>query len=230
MNIASDNVVKKLKEFTILEYFSIYTLLTIGACILAICIGKTGLLNEVGTFISGMGTFGLFMIALFQVPAAIDQYNQQRKRDKIAEFSYDLTDKCLKFIDALRSLTSPLVMTYESVNPDTGEKEDGQIANFRNMYNYRFNLIRGELQNYYENSWKAVAIDDEELSECLKALEKAWRELRATALTILTFSDNSYDSKSSRTFFNQWYDIDSVRKIELERLEKEIVRILKKYY
>ena len=29
------------------------------------------------------------MIALFQEPAAVDQYNQQSKRDKIAEFSHD---------------------------------------------------------------------------------------------------------------------------------------------
>lgn len=230
MKIASDWIVEELKKFTILEYFSIYTLFTVGACVLAICIGKTGLLNEVGTFISGVGTFGLFIIALFQVPAAIDQYNLQRRRDKIAEFSYDLTDKCLKFISALRSLTAPLVMAYESANPETGEKEEGQIANFRNMYNYRINLIKGDLQKYYENSWKAVAIDDDELAKCLEELEKAWRSLRATALTILSFRDNSYDVKGSGKFFEQWYDTDSKRKNELDRLEKEIVKILKKYY
>lgn len=230
MKIASDGVVKELTKFTILEYFSIYTLFTIGACVLAICLGKTGLLNEVGAFISGVGTFGLFMIALFQVPAAIDQYNQQRRRDKIAEFSYDLTDKCLKFIGALRSLAAPLVMAYESANPETGEKEDGQIANFRNMYNYRINLIKDDLKTYFENKWKAVAIDDEELKKSLEELEKAWRGLRATALTILSFRDNSYDVKGAGKFFEQWYDTDSKRKNELERLEKEIIQILKEYY
>lgn len=230
MKIASDRVVEELKKFSILEYFSIYTLFTVGACVLAICLGKTGILNEVGIFISGVATFGLFIIALFQVPAAIDQYNQQRRRDKIAEFSYDLTDKCLKFIGALRSLASPLVMAYESVNPDTGEKEDGQIANFRNMYNYRFNLIKDDLQKYYENSWKALAIDDIELKKSLEELEKAWRSLRATAFTILSFRDNSYDVKGAGKFIEQWYDIDSKRKNELDRLEKEIVKILKKYY
>lgn len=230
MKIASDRVVEELKKFTILEYFSIYILLTVGACVLAICIGKTGILNEVGIFISGVGTFGLFIIALFQIPAAIDQYNQQRRRDKIAEFSYDLTDKCLKFIGALRSLAAPLVMVYESVNPETGEQDEGQIANFRNMYNYRIKLIKGDLQNYYENSWKAVAIDDDELAKCLEEMEKSWRTLRATAFTILSFRDNSYDVKGASKFFDQWYDLDFQRKNELERLEKEIVQILKKYY
>ncbi len=230
MKLAPDRLVNELKAFSVFEYFSAYLLLAGAFFFICILLGKTLLINEFGSYLTGLGTFGLFVITLFQVPAAIDKYNRQRRRDKLAEFAYDLTDKSLKFISSLKRISSPLVMGYESINPETGQAEEGQINQFRNAYNYRINNNKQDLQNFSNISWKAIPFDDQELIGLIAELEKVWRSLWATASTIMTFSNDRDDLKVAREFFDEWWDVKSVRKKRLEDIESQIIAILKRYY
>lgn len=230
MKVAPDRIMKELKSISIFEYFSAYILVAVLFCALCYTIGKTIYVNELGGFLTGLGTFGIFVITLFQIPAAIDKYNRQRRRDKLAEFAYDLTDKSIKFMSAIRRISSPVVMSYESVTPETGQREEGRIDQFRNTYNNRINNNKQDLQNFTDITWKSIPFDDQELSDLVAELEKIWRSLWATAFTIMAFSNDREDLKVAKDFLDDWWDVSSKRKKRLEEIEKRLVEVLKKYY
>lgn len=213
--------------------------------------------ESMGIFLSGVGTFGIFILALLRLPEEMKKWRNQRKeeyrlrrKDRLDEKKEVAAAMCLEAVDrvcgAISFIGNPFSYMGEGMNQEEFEKwkeeQDGEKYSpkrkgeleselFSKMLNSRYERVSDDLKFFYSALIQANVYFDGEVVEGLKEIQAILNELRVSGSMHARglVEDRNGRIKAYRDAYNDFYDIKNKRKNKLEDVKNKIIKLLKSY-
>lgn len=166
-------------------------LITIIGVVLLWCSPK---LDGVGSYLSGVGTFGLLLLAILQLPKEFEKNRLQRHEDKLFDVTYEL----METVEKLRRLA--FVINYgnglgeEGVldSRDSTSKHSRAKFRARSIIN-RFNEHYLEIDNIQGQIWKTCFLrhKQDEIKAKIQKFLNILYELRDDSLELINLQEDA---------------------------------------
>lgn len=154
----------------------------VGVLVTAVLIGVTlqispehlKVLADCGTFLAGLSTFLLVLIAIWQVPNGIKQWRLQRNHDTRSKIAIDAVD-----------LSGPVVGAAIRLIKGTLDPNEQKMANYFQVFNGRLGDIQSDISNFYRLRFKLeIFFPDEDEKRLQAAVEEIHMRLTGISLKL----------------------------------------------
>jgi len=185
-----------------------------------------GILGDVGSYLSGAGSLGLFFLALFQIPYELKKFQRRKHEERVSDISFELSEITIKYVSVVKHLISPISFSNE-VRPEDQGIDTGKYSRFKSLiktFRYRVSSREIDLQRFFDNFWKINYLKNaNEIEEKFIFLRKIYFDL-SLQITILQDVDDSWDQSEVLVEFNKYYDLISFE--ELDKTKNDLLNLL----
>lgn len=183
-------------------------------------------LNEVGTYLSGAGTIGLFFLAFFQIPYEIKKFQSRKHEERVSDISFELSEITVKYVSVIKHLMSRFSFSNE-VRPEDEGIDTGRFRRYKSLiktFKYRVSVREIDIQRFFDNFWKISYLKNPiEIEEKFVALRKVYFDL-SMQINILQDVDDSWDPVQVQAEYNKYFEV--ISETTIDQIKADLLRLL----
>lgn len=172
-------------------------------------------LDKIGSYLSGLGTFGLFAIAILFAPNEIAKFIENIRFNKKASIIGEIYEHMLDYENGLKKFINPL--------NDTNVKTSEEIFEVRltRLNDIVFNLEKDlRLSKVYLNK---------EVTSFIEEALKIQKQLMVKT-AIYTLGANQLGKEKKLSLYNELMDIEGLRTNQVQHINIKLAEINSKYW
>jgi hypothetical protein len=172
--------------------------------------------DGVGSYLSGIGTLGLLLLAILQLPKELEKNRLQRREDKQSEVSYEMVEITIKYVNGIKHFINPLVFTHEQLPEDEGQNTSrhARFTNLVKVFRFRLKDREKDIQNFYDSGWKLRYLPNYlELNETYTQLRNLYFNL-SVEINFLNSVEEDFEPNLVSEHYNNFYNLTSIEQID----------------
>jgi hypothetical protein len=203
-----------------------------------------------GSLLSGLGTIGLLILAIYQLPFEFEKFRMQqaeqarlererlsneaatersiRLSEKIELVAAETLESVYRLINAINHISNPFSFSGEG---DTKELEEqkSQAFNkgkvnadiFTKMYNSRLETTMEDIQLFYKMKTKAKVFLNKEVNQVINDIDSAYKGIRVSAIMHSHGLEAGPDRKGVSAYEEAFHDFFDTHKKRSTLLEQK---------